>query len=345
VVAEANGSGNAVVAEPARSKWTTSMECVSADGKVIDPLLIFAGENVQSNWIPRHLDTRGCQNWKFTCTSNGWTSNDIGADWISEVFEPQTRPAGRRTWRLLIMDNHGSHCTIKFMRTCLEHQIMLLYIPPHTSHVLQPLDVGCFSAAKAAYRRSLSILPGIYSKEHVSKEQCVDLYINARIAGLEKSNIRSGWKKSGLWPINIAKPLDTKFVKDVAAREAPIERPPLRNITNLPSTLLNLDERGARVVQLVHGRDLKTKDAQIAMLTAQLKQTENRLALCESKNKRKRVQNEDSNEKLISVKSVLGTQALAEREQEEELKRHERKVKRAENAAKKAAKQLERLSR
>lgn len=43
--------------------------------------------------------------------------------------------------------------------------------------------------------------------------------------------------------------------------------------------------------------------------------------------RRKRVTNEDSNEKLISVQAILGTQELAEKERKEEEARKQRKKK------------------
>jgi hypothetical protein len=59
--------------------------------------------------------------------------------------------------------------------------------------------------------------------------------------------------------------------------------------------------------------------------------------------KRKRVANEDSNEKLISIKAILGTQELASKEQEEEEAREQRKIKRAQNAFQKAQKTPQKL--
>ena len=59
-------------------------------------------------------------------------------------------------WRLLILDGHGSHTTPEFMVECFSNKIWLVFLPAHTSHVLQPLDVGVFSALKRYYRITLS---------------------------------------------------------------------------------------------------------------------------------------------------------------------------------------------
>jgi hypothetical protein len=47
-------------------------------------------------------------------------------------------------YRLLILDGHGNHATAEFDQSRSENNIIALYMPPHSSHLLQPLDVGCF---------------------------------------------------------------------------------------------------------------------------------------------------------------------------------------------------------
>ena len=48
------------------------------------------------------------------------------------------------------MDGHGSHITANVIAHYIEHAIVLLILPPHTLHVLQPLDVSMFSPLKRA---------------------------------------------------------------------------------------------------------------------------------------------------------------------------------------------------
>jgi len=50
--------------------------------------------------------------------------------------------------RLLIIDGHVDHITTILIAHYMEHDLLIL--PPHTSHVLQPLDVSAFSPLKHA---------------------------------------------------------------------------------------------------------------------------------------------------------------------------------------------------
>jgi hypothetical protein len=46
------------------------------------------------------------------------------------------------------VDEHGSHETREFMKYAEDHKIQIFALPPHTTHILQPLDVGCSQPLK-----------------------------------------------------------------------------------------------------------------------------------------------------------------------------------------------------
>ena len=53
--------------------------------------------------------------------------------------------------RLLIVDGHNSHFSMEFLHFCNENRIELFCLPPHTTHILQPLDVGLFAPLQSYY--------------------------------------------------------------------------------------------------------------------------------------------------------------------------------------------------
>ena len=74
-------------------------------------------------------------------------------------------------------------------------------MPVHSSHLLQPLDVGCFSPLKSAYRRLVTegARVGI---NHIDKSEFLSIYTRAHTETLSTSNIRSGFRAKGLLPLN-----------------------------------------------------------------------------------------------------------------------------------------------
>ena len=53
---------------------------------------------------------------------------------------------------LLFLDGHHSHLGINLIQKAKSLGIYLLCLPPNTTHVLQPLDVGVFGPIKASWR-------------------------------------------------------------------------------------------------------------------------------------------------------------------------------------------------
>jgi UDP-N-acetylglucosamine pyrophosphorylase len=70
-------------------------------------------------------------------------------------------------------------------------------MPPHTSHLLQPLNVGCFSPLKVLYGHKVSELArqSIY---HVDKDKFLYIYARVRTSVLLGQNVLSGFQATGL---------------------------------------------------------------------------------------------------------------------------------------------------
>jgi hypothetical protein len=188
--------------QPGSKAWTSFLECVSATGVALPPLVIFKGKTVQQQWFPQDLSP--FKDWQFTSTENGWTTDATAVEWLQKVFLPSTRTTEPR---LLILDGHGSHETTDFMYLCYQNNIHLLFLPAHSSHVLQPLDLSVFSSLKSRYRKEVGYLTLLTDSSPIGKQNFLACYQKARKEALSAKNIKSGWKATGLWPKSMAKPL------------------------------------------------------------------------------------------------------------------------------------------
>ena len=128
------------------------------------------------------------------------------------MFLPQTAPRDPSEARLLVLDGHGSHETTEFIWECFTNNVYLLFLPPHTSHVLQPLDLSIFAPLKRAYRKQLGFLSLLNDSTPLGKQNFLACYRKARLSSLTAVNIKAGWRASGLWPVNIAKPLMNRLL-------------------------------------------------------------------------------------------------------------------------------------
>jgi len=84
---------------------------------------------------------------------NGWTDDFLCTEWFEKTFIPQAQ-ARNDTGApiLLIYDGHGSHTTSRMVELALANNIHLFCLPPHTTHKLQPLDVGVFGPLQRAWQ-------------------------------------------------------------------------------------------------------------------------------------------------------------------------------------------------
>ena len=78
-------------------------------------------------------------------------------------------------YRLLILDGYGSHVNPKFNQFCLDYKINIVYMPAHLSHLLQLLNVGCFSALKQPYGRGVKQIIG-RGVNYINKLKFLPLY-------------------------------------------------------------------------------------------------------------------------------------------------------------------------
>jgi hypothetical protein len=194
------------------------VECVCADGSVVPPLVIFKAKNLSTQWIPASIHG----NWRFNCNSKGWTSNMHGLDWLKRCFDPETCDKAAGEYRLLICDGHNSHITAEWIAHCMENNILLMILPPHTSHLTQPLDVGVFGALKK--QMAVEIEPLVRTGiARIQKVEWLTAFVIAHDKAVSAKNILSGFRGTGIHPF-----LPTKVLRRVAS---PSPEPPSRPST------------------------------------------------------------------------------------------------------------------
>ena len=136
-------------------EWITTIAVICADGSALLPGLIYQAKTglIQDLWLQDYdLKAQSCF---FASSSSGWTNNDLGFQWLTQIFDRETKAKAQRSWRLLILDGHRSHLSMRFIDYCNRHRILLAIYPPYSTHTLQPLDVCLFQLLSQAYSNKL----------------------------------------------------------------------------------------------------------------------------------------------------------------------------------------------
>ncbi|KHJ32037.1 hypothetical protein EV44_g3787 [Erysiphe necator] len=78
---------------------------------------------------------------------------------------------------------------------------MTLYLFAHSSHLTQPLDVGCFSVLKRLYSREIDVFIKAHIK-HTTKVEFLIAFHAAYLATITEKNIKAGFRGAGLIPFD-----------------------------------------------------------------------------------------------------------------------------------------------
>jgi hypothetical protein len=179
-------------------EFISLLACVSAIGVALPPALLYKGESgdLQDGWLQ---DLQAEEHAYFGVSSNGWSNDAFGLQWLQQVFQKHT---GHQRQRLLIVDGHSSHVNMAFLNWATSNQNFILILPPHSTHWLQPLDVGLFQPLATAYTKQLNKLTfegqGYVS---VKKRHFFTLFRQAWADSFTEANIQSAFRKAGIWPI------------------------------------------------------------------------------------------------------------------------------------------------
>jgi hypothetical protein len=124
---------------------------------------------------------------------------------------------------MLIFDGHESHVSLEFLDFCTQNRIIPVQLPPHTTHLLQPLDVGVFAPLQQRYT---AIVDNQIVKSEgrvvVNKRRFYSFFREAYLATMKSTTIISAWRKAGLYPINVRVVLSQQL--DIAPK-TPTKRP------------------------------------------------------------------------------------------------------------------------
>ena len=198
------------VASGERGKTTTAICCVSAAGEAVPPMLIFGG---RKRLKPELLD--GCPTGTVGGVSdNGWVSAELFLRWF-EHFVSHVGPSPQRRF-LLLMDNHSSHVSMELVCEARKHGVEIVTLPPHTSHILQPLDVAVYGPLKKAWHRQVQYHHDTHPGERICDGDVGKLFGRAYDIAVKTNyhSIISGFRSTGICPYNPDKVLskDDVFV-------------------------------------------------------------------------------------------------------------------------------------
>ena len=194
VIAELGKKHVYAISAAERGKTHTILSCVSATGFMVPPMIIYP----RKTCVPDKLKEGAFPNTLFKNSESGWINSELFVEWFTFFLKsiPPVRPV------LLVQDGHSSHVCIELIEMARANDVCLLCLPAHTSHILQPLDVGVFKSFKSNFNKAC----GNYMKQNPGRVITTDILASmvgqAYPTAFTPVNILSGFKKTGIYPFN-----------------------------------------------------------------------------------------------------------------------------------------------
>jgi hypothetical protein len=113
---------------------------------------------------------------------------------------------------ILILGNHSSHCTLEAFKYCRENGIVVVSIPLHTSHRLQPLEVTFYGPLKTAFHRESDLFIQAKGLEKITPYDLAAILNMAHFQVFTIAKGVSGFKTTGIYPLGLTVFSEVDFV-------------------------------------------------------------------------------------------------------------------------------------
>ena len=185
----------AKVTSAERGKNVTFVCCMNAAGAFLPPAFLFARKKMTERlMIGAPADAKGI------VTDSGWMTSEAFVKYLQHVVA-HARPSVEDPI-LMILDNHASHIALQAVEFCRENGIMMVSIPPHCSHRLQPLDVSFFGALKTYYSRACDAWMAHHPGQAITEFHVASLVNGAYQKAASVASAVNGFRASGIYPFD-----------------------------------------------------------------------------------------------------------------------------------------------
>lgn len=229
-----------------RGKTITILGGGSASGVAIPPFFIFPGKRMRPELL-----NGASPGTSATVSETGWSNGVIFREYLENHFLKFVPRSDNQKVLLLL---HRSHVSVDLIEWAQEQGIIIFILPAHTSHILQPMDVSCYGPLEKIYNSLCHKLMRESSATNTRYNVC-EVAGKAYTRALSSENIQSGFRKSGIYPLNPeAIRMEYLAPAEVFKQISPITNttPSEKNTHEDAENLDNEEDNGGFVMELVN---------------------------------------------------------------------------------------------
>ncbi|KAK7099863.1 hypothetical protein V1264_022909 [Littorina saxatilis] len=173
---------------------TTLVVCASAAGNYVPPFVIFKRKR-----MPPSLAEGSPVGSVVTCNDSGWMDGNMFYSWLQHFIKHVKPNVEEKV--LIVLDGHKSHTSnLDAINLAREHGVILLSLPPHTTHKTQPMDRSVFKPLQAYYDQAIERWLRNNPGRLVTPFQICSLFNEAYLKTATMQTAMNGFRSCGIWP-------------------------------------------------------------------------------------------------------------------------------------------------
>lgn len=181
-----------------QGQLSTTLVFVNAVGQWCPPLVIHKGKRMLQEWF-----THKPEGVMLKISTTGYINKQLVMQYGLRFVDYLREQKRLNKPHVLLLDSHSSHTyNYDFMVTMQKFGIHVFSMPPHTSHLLQPLDSTPFGRLKQIWQRNLMKYNFKNTGKLLSKEDYWKVYWPTFLEAMQVNNIQAGFRLTGIFPPN-----------------------------------------------------------------------------------------------------------------------------------------------
>ena len=260
VVTRSDQVGKLKAIQPSNREQATMIYSIVSDGFIIPPFLVVKGRFYLVSWYSKYQIPN---DQAIKIIPNGWTDNTTSLDQL-QYFDKYTKGRQIGSYQILVLNSYKSYVNAEFEKYYKENNIITIYLPPYSSYLTQPLNVGYFNVLKKMYGAKIKY----FIKARITYIIKSKFFLTFRAAfyrTFSKENVLRGFRGSGLIPYDlqaILSKLDIKLRTLIPSKT--YNKPLIPQVSKTPITT----NEALSQLTLIKGRIVRYQGSSLILILA-----------------------------------------------------------------------------
>ncbi|CAC5366940.1 unnamed protein product [Mytilus coruscus] len=173
----------------------TVLGCGNAQGHSVPPFFVFPGNRMRQELLENKSTGADGE-----VSESGWSNTEIFSNYMENHILKYIPHRTSDIPVLILFDGHKSHISLELIELARKENIILFVLPAHTSHILQPMDVGCFGPFERIFNNECHKFMRQNCSQPITRYNKCGLACKGYLHALSPSNLQSAFRKTGIYP-------------------------------------------------------------------------------------------------------------------------------------------------